>query len=127
MRYKDIYIIYKGNFKTENQLINNDKLSKKAVSSQEGKELNDLFKLRFILELPLIIPIIIFTIFRIQSMKEHIVFNIKTISIIVIAFLVNYILKFIHEYIHAILYPIKSTLYKSSIVMNNASRQRNYF
>nr|WP_277935592.1 DUF3267 domain-containing protein [Parablautia muri] len=41
-------------------------------------------------------------------MEGHIVFNLKTIFVIAVAFLVNYILKFIHEYIHAILYPLKS-------------------
>ncbi len=101
-------IVYKGNFQSENQLVNNDKLSEKAVPFKEGKELNDLFNLGFILELPVIIPIMFLTILRIQSMERHIVFNLKTIFVIAAAFLVNYILKFIHEYIHAILYPLKS-------------------
>lgn len=101
-------IVYRGNFQTENQLVNDDELPEKAVAFKEGKELNDLFNLGFILELPVIIPIMFLTIFKIQSMEGHIVFNIKTIFIVAVAFLVNYILKFIHEYIHAILYPIKS-------------------
>ena len=38
-------IVYKGNFQSENQLVNNDKLSEKAVQFKEGRELNDLFNL----------------------------------------------------------------------------------
>ncbi len=101
-------ITYMGKFENEKQLIGNDKLPIKAIQFKEGKEINDLFNLGFTLELPIIIPIIIITIIRIQNIEGHISLNFKTFCIIAIAILMNYILKFVHEYIHACLYPAKS-------------------
>lgn len=101
-------IIYRGKFENEKQLIGNDKLSKKAIQFKEGKKIEDIYNLGFILELPIIIPIIIITILRIQGIDGHINLNLKTGIIVAIAILINYILKFIHEFIHAYFYPIKS-------------------
>lgn len=101
-------VIYKGKFENEKQLIGNDMLPEKAIQFKEGKEINDMFNLGVALELPIIIPIMIITILRVQNMDGHISLNLKTVIIVAIAILINYILKFIHEYLHAILYPIKS-------------------
>ncbi len=101
-------ITYMGKFENEKQLIGNDKLPQKAIQFKEGKKREDIYNLGFILGSPIIIPIIIITILRIQGIDGHINLNLKTGIIIAVAILVNYILKFLHEYIHAILYPIKS-------------------
>ncbi len=101
-------ITYRGKFENEKQLIGNDKIPQKAIEFKEGKEINDIFNLGFTLMLPIIIPVIIITIIRIQNIKGHISLNLKTGCIIAAAILMNYILKFIHEYIHGCLYPIKS-------------------
>ena len=101
-------ITYRGKFENEKQLIDNDKIPQKTIQFKEGKEINDIFNLGFALVLPIIIPIIIITIIRIQNIEGHINFDLKTGCIIAIAILMNYILKFIHEYIHSCLYPIKS-------------------
>lgn len=101
-------IAYKGKLKNENQLICDDKLPQRAVQFNEGEDIKDLFNLGLVIELPIIIPIMIITIFRLENIEGHINLNLRFIFIIAIAFLLNYLLKFIHEYIHAIFYPIKS-------------------
>ncbi len=101
-------IAYKGKLKNENQLIGDDKLPQKAVQFNEGEDIEDLFNLGFVIELPIIIPIMIITIFRLENIEGHINLNLRLIFIIAIAFLLNYLLKFVHEYIHAIFFPIKS-------------------
>ena len=62
----------------------------------------------FFLVLPIIIPVMIFTLIRLDGIEGNISFDSKTASIIISAFVINYLLKFVHEFIHAILYPIKS-------------------
>ncbi len=96
-------ITYSSKFENEKQLIRNNKLPQKAIQFKEDKKIKDIYNLGFILELPIIITIV-----RIQGVDGHINLNLKTGIIIVVAILINYILKFLHEYIHAILYPIKS-------------------
>lgn len=101
-------ITYSGKFENEKQLIRNDKLPQKAIQFNEGKKIEDIYNLGFILESPIIIPIIIITIVRIQGIDGHINLNLKMGIIIAVTIFINYILKFLHEYIHAMLYPIKS-------------------
>lgn len=101
-------ITYSGKFENEKQLIRNDKLPQKAIQFKEGKKIEDIYNLGFILESLIIIPIIIITIVRIQGIDGYINLNLKTGIIIAVTILINYILKFLHEYIHAMLYPIKS-------------------
>lgn len=102
------HIVYKGKYRNEKQLIGNDKLPEKAIPFKEGNTLNDVYQSGFLLELPIIIPVILITLIRIQTIKGHIDLNLKTVCILLIALIVYYGLKLIHEYIHALLYPVKS-------------------
>ncbi|MDE7295174.1 MAG: DUF3267 domain-containing protein [Oscillospiraceae bacterium] len=97
-------IAYKGKLKSENQLIGDDKLPQKAVQFNEGENIEDLFNFGFVIELPIIIPIMLITIFRLENIEGHINLNLRLIFIIAVAFLLNYLLNFIHS----ILFPIKS-------------------
>lgn len=83
-------ITYMGKFENEKQLIGNDKLPQKAIQFKEGKKIEDIYNLGFILGSPIIIPIIIITILRIQGIDGHINLNLKTGIIIAVAILVNY-------------------------------------
>lgn len=101
-------IHWKGKYKSEEDLIQNEKLPNNSVQFKEGENISQAFGLGLLLELPLIIPIIIITIMRFKSMNIILDMNIKTGIVFAITIIIMQLLTYIHEIIHAMFYSKKA-------------------
>ena len=109
-------IRFMGKMKTEADLTAGAELPAGAVLFDEGEDLNELFKLGFVVIMPVLIPVMIGTIIRIEHMEKgrHLSFDLHTVCVAAAAVVVYFLLKAAHETIHALFYPrrAKKTIWR---------------
>lgn len=95
----------KGKFENESQLIQGRELPENAVQFQEGETIHSAFQLGFALILPIILPMILFSIMRCSKIDKKLVFDNSFVFAVIISFILGRVLIYLHEFIHAIFYP----------------------
>lgn len=95
----------KGKFENEAQLIQGRELPENAVQFQEGETIHSAFQLGFALILPIILPMILFSIMRCSKIDKMLVFDGSFVFAVIVSFILGRILIYLHEFIHAIFYP----------------------
>lgn len=95
----------KGKFEDESQLIQGKKLPENAVQFQEGETIHSAFQLGFALILPIMLPMILFSIMRCSKIDKKLVFDSSFAIAVIVIFILGRILTYLHEFIHAIFYP----------------------
>ena len=95
----------KGKYENEEQLINGKKLPENAGQVREGESVSDAFKLGFLLSLPIMLPMIFFSIKRCSGVDNTLEFDIWFVFTVAITALLGQGLIYVHEFIHAMFYP----------------------
>lgn len=105
----------KGKFENESELICGRELPENAVQFQEGETIQQAFQLGFALILPVILPMIIFSIIRCSKIDKKLVFDSRFVFAVIISFILGRILIYLHEFIHAVFYPryAEKTIWKN--------------
>lgn len=105
----------KGVYQSESDLTKGKPLVTGAVLFDEGKNLQDAFLKGFLVGLPLILSMIVLTIFKCRRIDYTIRIDGKTGVIFAFMLAVLFLLTYVHELIHALFYPKEAvkTIWKS--------------